>query len=172
MRTRKRAEQMLFRTIESSIVNDALKQRLVYLLEWYDGKAQVNRCCYHILRVLSVMLPNVVAALSLFTFLGGEPIIAVVSGVLSLLTSFLLHLLDQFRYYENWIRYRSTAETLKSEVFRCLNHGDPYYGETSAREHKLAITVEEIAHAETAKWQVLREENVKKGGWPPASKHE
>lgn len=163
---------MLFHTIEASIENDALKQRLVYLLEWYDEKAQLNRCCYHTLRILSVMLPNVVAALSLFTFLGGEAMIAAVSGVLSLLTSFLLHLLDQFRYYENWIRYRSTAETLKSEVFRCLNSGDPYYGETSIREHKLAIVVEEIAHAETAKWQVLRQENTKRGGWFPAAKHE
>ena len=157
MGKRKAKEQELFQEINRLIAGEALKIRLKYLLEWYDGKAQRNRVCYNILRSLSMLLPSVVAALSLFTFLGGEKTIAAFSGLISLVAAFLSHLLDQYRFYESWIRYRSTAEALKSEVFLCLSSGAPYCGEQSEREQQLSVKIEEIAREEAVKWQTLRQ---------------
>lgn len=172
MSKRTEEEYALFKMIEESIENKALKQRLSYLLKWYDGKAQKNRHCYHILHILSVLLPSATAALGLFTFLGGEQIITAISSILSLLTAFLLHLLNQFRCYENWVRYRSTAEVLKSEVFRCLYGDDTYCGEIHERERRLAIKVEEIAKGEVVQWQALHEEHSEQGSDSSMPKHE
>lgn len=156
MSKRKTREEALFSTIQESIQAPELKSRLQYLLEWYDAKAQFNRRCYHVLRALSVLLPGIAAALSLFTFLGGEKIIAAITGLISLTTAFLSHLLDQYRFYESWVRYRNAAEALKREAFLCLSGCEPYSGDQPARERLLAVQVEEIARKETAGWEKLR----------------
>ena len=166
---RKAKEQELFQEINKSIGSEVLKNRLKYLLEWYDSKAQWNRNCYNILRSLSILLPSVVAALSLFSFLGGEKIIAAFSGLISLAAAYLSHLLDQYRFYESWIRYRSTAETLKSEIFLCLGGCTPYCGSQSEREHQLFVKTEEIAREETTNWQNLRKKQAEKSSESPIS---
>lgn len=156
MSKRKAREEALFSTLQKSIQTSELKSRLQYLLEWYDAKAQFNRRCYHVLRTLSVLLPGAAAALSLFTFLGGEKIIAAITGLISLATAFLSHMLDQYRFYESWMRYRNAAEALKSEAFLCLSGCEPYSGDQPTRERRLAARVEEIACEETAGWEKLR----------------
>lgn len=162
MSKQKSKEHELLRTIQKSIQTETLKTRLLYQLDWYDTKAQYNRYCYNILRTLSVLLPGIVAAFSLFTFLGGEKIIAAVSGLISLLSAFLSHLLDQYRFYESWMRYRSASETLKSEIFLCLGECDPYCGNQHERECQLSARVEEIVRKEVTDWQKLRKEQSKR----------
>lgn len=156
MSKRKAREEALFSTLQKSIQTSELKNRLGYLLEWYDAKAQFNRRWYHGLRIASVLLPGIAAALSLFSFLGGGKVIAAITGVISLATAFLAHLLDQFRFYESWMRYRNAAEALKREAFLCLSGCEPYSGDQPARERLLAARVEEIACKETAGWVKLR----------------
>lgn len=159
---REKNEYALFEAIEESIENKALKLRLTYLLKLYDRKAQTNRHWYHFLHILSVFLPTVATMLGLLTVLGGEQHIAAISSILTLLTTFILGLQNQFRCYENWIRYRSTAELIKSEVFCCLFGGDIYCGNITEREHSLAIKIEEIARGETAQWRSLYVEQPEK----------
>ena len=156
MSKRKDREDDLFSTIEESVQSPNLKGRLKYLLEWYDSKAQSNRNFYHALRTLSVLLPGAAAGLSLFTFLGGEKAIALVTGLISLVTAFVSHMMEQYRFYENWIRYRNAAEAIKTEVFLSLSGCEPYSGEQTERERQLAARVEEIAREETAGWGKLR----------------
>lgn len=153
---RKQREQELFQKITGSLKNKILKVRLQYLLEWYDEKSQRSRCFYNALRTSSVLLPILAAALSLFAFLGDEKNLALLTSLVSLVTAFLSHLLDQYRFYDSWIRYRTTAEALKNEVFRCLGSCPPYSGTQEDRELQLAGRVEEIAAEEVSKWRELR----------------
>jgi hypothetical protein len=55
-----------------------------------------------------------------------------------------------FQFHEQWITYRSTAESLKHEQYLYLARAGPYAGED--RLSKLATRTEALLSKEHAKW--------------------
>ena len=71
--------------------------------------------------------------------------VAVIAGIVSL-----------YRFQENWIEYRATAESLKHEKFLFLTKSPPYEGENSF--HAFVSNVESLISKENTNWSgALRE---------------
>ena len=102
-----------------------LKQRLEDQIEWYDKKSQWNKKRFIWLSTLVLIFASTIPLLSGISNLDGiywrlsigllGALIAVFTGVLSI-----------FKFYENWIAYRTTSETLKYEKYLYLTKTSPY----------------------------------------------
>ncbi len=129
-------------------IEQYLKERLDDQIDWYDRKSASNQRLYKRLRLLEV-----VAAASIPFLTGFIPdlqhmshivaavgvLIAVISGVFAL-----------FKFQENWIEYRTTAETLKHHKYLFLTRTSPYHDGDAF--HVLVTTVERLISQENSKW--------------------
>jgi len=137
-----------------------LEQRLDDQLDWYDGKSARNQTSYKILRtielVTAAMIPLSAAVfngMSWFAWLaaGLGAIIAIASAISGL-----------FRFQENWIQYRTTAEQLKHEKFLFLTRSEPYAGDDAFT--LLVQRVEGLIARETSSWaQAVKKDSDDKG---------
>jgi hypothetical protein len=87
----------------------------------------------------------------------GLPIATAVLGVLIAVFEGMLQL-NQF--HENWIRYRSTGESLRHEKYIFLANGAPYSNAEKPRA-LLAERVESLVSQEHAKWATVQQQDPK-----------
>ncbi len=129
--------------------SEYLEDRLDHQIEWYGRKAGRNQWWYRRLRVLEI------AAAASIPFLAGlvtaeeDPAVLAV-GILGIVVAVVAGVLGLFQFQENWVKYRSTAETLKHERFLFLTRTTPYGGEDPF--HLLVKRVEGLTSEEHTKW--------------------
>jgi hypothetical protein len=99
-------------------------QRLQSQLDWYSRRASRNQQWYRWLRVLEVVLAS---SIPFFTSLVKEnPTMGTVISLMSVTIAIVSGLLALYKFQENWIEYRTTAESLKHEKFMFLTRTGPY----------------------------------------------
>ena len=143
--------------------NPVLAERLYYLLVWYDWKAEYHKHRYNFYRTVTSLLLGSITILSVFAVFYTEPFISIATVALSVLITFINQRMDQYRYYENWVRYRGVAEKLKREAYLFLNGCDPYAQEDGKNnERRLARSIENLASEENTHWKNLFDDSFKK----------
>lgn len=107
-----------------------LEQRVEDQITWYNNKSSNNKKLFQVLKIMEIIFALAVPFLS--GFLSAERmeikylisligvIIAAIAGIVALL-----------RLQENWIEYRTTAETLKHEKFLFVTKVGPYSAENA-----------------------------------------
>jgi len=132
-----------------------LKQRVDDQTKWYSKKSTVFKKRHQTLRVvvilISVILPFLTGVMSDET-----PYIKIAIGVGSLLIAFFEGISSLFKYQEQWLNYRNTAETLKREKLLFLTKSGPY--ETSQALSLLVTRCEGIMSEENQTWQSTQTE--------------
>jgi hypothetical protein len=88
------------------------------------------------------------------------PRAAVATGVLGVLITVFEGTLQLNQFHENWIRYRSTCESLKHEKYIFLANAAPYSNVERPRA-LLAERVESLVSQEHAKWESVQQEDPK-----------
>jgi hypothetical protein len=123
---------------------DPTLARLDDQLDWYDRKSAFSKRWYIRLRLASLVAAAAVPVTSTF----GRPAITSVLGVLIVIVEGVQQLNG---FHENWMRYRSTAESLKHEKYLHAALAGPYH---SADDPKrlLAERVEELVSTENSRW--------------------
>ena len=125
-----------------------LEQRLDDQLNWYDRKSQSNQSSYKGLKMIefvtAAIIPlcaTILADWAYFSWLVGGlgVIIAVVSASQS-----------HYKFQENWIQYRTTAEQLKHEKYLFMAGVEPYRSEDAFQT--LVLRVEGLISKENSSW--------------------
>jgi hypothetical protein len=129
--------------------DEYLKERVDDQIGWYSSKSQWNQRCFKILRVIELafasMIPFLVNDIATDTsplklIVGSMGVcIAVISGLVSL-----------YKFQENWIEYRTTAETLKHEKYLFLTKSPPYGNE--GHFHTFVERIESLISKENSVW--------------------
>jgi hypothetical protein len=88
------------------------------------------------------------------------PRAAVATGVLGVLITVLEGMLQLNQFHENWIRYRSTCESLKHEKYIFLANAPPYSNVENPRP-LLAERVESLVSQEQSKWASVQQQDPK-----------
>lgn len=102
-----------------------LKERVDDQIEWYDRKSLWNQRWYKRLQVLVLIFAASIPFLS--GYIGeGVAWVKIVIGVLGLLIAAITAILNLYNFQENWIKYRTTCESLKKEKYRFLTGIPPY----------------------------------------------
>ena len=157
---REEEELAYIRALCNGVQDENVSRRLCYLLTWYHEKAQHNRRAYHRFRSLGSLLPGIITLLSLLSLHIGDSIIGTIMAAISILITLINHRMEHYRYYENWIRYRSAAEQLKREAQLFLTGCEPYSGNgEESDQRRFMKTIETITLRELATWENLQSEN-------------
>ena len=109
---------------------DYLKQRVEDQLDWFERKSAWNQKWYKRLKlaviVFSVSIPLLVGFVE-----GDMDWLKIVIGVLGVIIAGIEGALSLYKFQDNWIQYRATAEALKREsrviqyIFRAVKAPAP-----------------------------------------------
>jgi hypothetical protein len=132
--------------VPPSTPEDPTWRRLEEAIDWYDRRAGENRRLYRWLKLLEIA---VAAAVPVVAGVGAA---VWVTGGLAAVVVVLEGAQHLFQFQEQWITYRTTAESLKHEHYLYLARAGPYAGED--RHSKLATRTEALISQEHAKWVV------------------
>ena len=157
------SEQKYLESLCDLVEDKVIAARLRYLFDWYERKANENRKRYNLFRALSYLLPCLITLTSLYVVFFGELWGSTISATISVALAFVNHQVDHYRYYENMVRYRSTAEKLKRETSLYLNGCAPYDGNQAANRRAFAYNIEQYSAAELAGWENLQAESYLSG---------
>jgi hypothetical protein len=139
-------------------IEQYLQERLDDQINWYDRKSGWNQRLHKRLRLLEVVaaasIPFLTGFIADFAFM--THVVAVVGVAIAVISgAFAL-----FKFQENWIEYRTTAETLKHQKYLFLTQTGPYAGEDAF--HTLVETVEGLISQENSKWtQYIKQQRQK-----------
>jgi Protein of unknown function (DUF4231) len=127
-----------------------IEQRLDDQQQWYSKKSSWNQTWYKRLRVVEIVLA---VSVPFFTSLINQNMqsMTYVVSALAFVIAAVSGLIALEKFQENWVDYRSAAETLKREKFLFLTKTAPYDGPDPF--HNLVQRVEEILAKENATWQ-------------------
>jgi Protein of unknown function (DUF4231) len=119
-------------------------------VKWYNSHSQTNRWAYLTMKAVQIVLA---AAIPILTPLEiSRQAIAVMGGTIGILEGIIQ--LGQF--HQSWIRYRSTCEALRSELFLYRTRAGPY-SQASDPHALLAERSNSLVSAENSRWQAMRE---------------
>ncbi|MBF6178330.1 DUF4231 domain-containing protein [Nocardia otitidiscaviarum] len=124
--------------------DDPIWARLTDQLTWYRVHARRAKRLYTTVKVVQLLVGATV------------PVVALISAP-ALLTASLAAVVvvaegaeQLFQWHSNWLRYRSTAESLKQQRYLYLAGAGPYGADD--RRQALAERVERIVSQETSAW--------------------
>ena len=129
-----------------------IEQRLDDQQTWYEDKSAWNQTWYKRLRMVEVVLAAGIPFVS--SLIGKFPdspnVVPIIVSMIAFLIAATSALLALYRFQDNWLQYRSTAEQLKREKFLFLTKNQPYDGEDAF--HVLVDNVERILGVENSTW--------------------
>jgi uncharacterized protein DUF4231 len=105
--------------------DEYLKTRLEGQIAWYDKKSNLNKWLHVGTRGVEIVCAAIIPFLAGFTN-DQVPQIAYAIGALGILVACAAGFSSLMKYQENWIKYRTTAESLKKEKFLFQTKVEPY----------------------------------------------
>lgn len=135
--------------IETMNENEYLDQRIQDQINWYDKKSGYNQKWYKRLRLLEIISATFIPFLA--GYLSETTIcLKVIIGFLGVVVAVLTGIISIYQFQENWIKYRTTAETLKHEKYLFLTKVEPY--DTDNSFSILVKRIEAIISKENSEW--------------------
>lgn len=132
---------------------DPIIERLEDQIRWYDVKSISNMRWYKRLKISEIASAAMIPLLAVSNI----PRAVIVAGALGVLVTLFEGMLQLNQYHENWIRYRSTCESLKHEKYIYLANAGPYANVEKTRA-LLAERVESLVSQEHAKWATVQQQ--------------
>lgn len=136
-----------------SAAPDPIIQRLEEQIAWYDSKSSSNMRWFKRIKILEIAFAAVIPLLAASRL----PRAAVATGILGVLVTLFEGMIQLNQFHENWIRYRSTCESLKHEKYVYLANAGPYANVERPRA-LLAERIESIVSQEHAKWATVQQQ--------------
>jgi hypothetical protein len=125
-----------------------IAERLDDQCHWLEGKAAWNQTCYKRLRLIEIAAAAFIPALASLKV--PDPLTQPIVAVLGIAVALVAGAMGLFKFQENWVQYRSTAEQLKHEKFMYATQCGPYAGED--RFALLVERVEKLLMKENTAW--------------------
>lgn len=132
-----------------------LSKRVDDQIAWYSHKSGWNQRLYKRLRAVEIVCA---AAIPLLVGLVSEqaPVLKWLIGLLGVLVAIVTGIVALYRFQENWIQYRTTAESLKHEKFLFLTGTGPY---AAAEPFPLFVQrIEQLISREHSSWAQYMQE--------------
>jgi hypothetical protein len=102
-----------------------LSSRVFEQITWYDRKSRGNKRIFFLCKVTEIMLALLIPFLTGYLSVAEGGVRAVI-GILGVLIAALSGLITLVKCQENWIAYRTIAESLKLEKYLFLLKAGPY----------------------------------------------
>jgi hypothetical protein len=136
--------------MNASMTSDEyLSDRLEDQIKWYDAKSQWNQLWYKRLRLVEFVFASLIPFLVTQIKTDASPLTLVV-GSMGVCIAVISSLVSLYKFQENWIEYRTTAEALKREKYLYLTQSHPYDSDDGFRS--LVDRIESLLSRENTNW--------------------
>jgi hypothetical protein len=129
--------------------NEYLEQRLEKQIQWYDRRSATNKRANSIFRISEIVCAALIPLLAGYAK-DGAIYFSIAIGVLGALVATSAGISALLKFQEQWIKYRTTAESLKKEKFLFLTKVEPY--NTDDPLPMLVQRVETLVSQENTNW--------------------
>jgi Protein of unknown function (DUF4231) len=102
-----------------------LEMRVTDQITWFDKKSGINKRYFIRLKIAEIFLALFVPFLSAYISSKDDPI-KVVVGIIGIVVAALASIITLVKFQENWVEYRTAAESLKFEKYLFLSKAGPY----------------------------------------------
>lgn len=127
---------------------DYLKNRLDDQIAWYSKKSSGNQKMYKRLQMIIIITSVSIPFLSGYT--GQYAFLNIIIGLIGVTIASITAILSLNKYQENWLEYRTTAESLKHQKYLYLTGTNPYHEEKAFT--LLVQEVEVLISKENSNW--------------------
>lgn len=128
--------------------DEYLEERLNDQINWYEAKSKSNQNWHKGLRTIEIIAAAIIPFLAGFG--QGTLVNQLTIGALGLIIAICAGLSVLNKHQENWLNYRTTAETLKHEKFLFLTKTSPY--DEGLPFQNLVERVEGLISKENSQW--------------------
>ncbi|CAN5752927.1 hypothetical protein BH10BAC2_BH10BAC2_07220 [soil metagenome] len=139
-----------------------LKTRVDDQINWMDGKSSWNQKIYKRLKIAEIVAAALVPMLAGYQTQTTDTrsTLGIIIGALGIIIVILSSIRQLNKYQENWITYRTTAESLKREKFLFETGAMPYNDDLAFQ--KFVINTESLLSKENESWKAVwsKQENV------------
>lgn len=129
--------------------DEYLKDRVEDQINWYSEKSQWNQRWFKRLRVIELIFASLIPFL-VSQITAETALLKVVVGSMGMCIAIISGLVSLYKFQENWIEYRTTAETLKHEKYLFLTGSAPYDSDDSFQS--LVDRIESLISKENSTW--------------------
>ena len=140
-------------------------KRLNDQINWYDKESVFNQKMYKILVLIEILFSGSIPFLIPYAN-NNTPIIKIIIGVMGIIIALIAGVMNLYKFQENWINYRTTAESLKHEKYLYLTKSGIYNinNKIDTPLNNLVTRIESIISKENTKWfqQIKKMKNDKK----------
>ena len=137
-------------------INTYISERLDLEIKWYSQKSSWNQKRYKFLQIVEIILATLIPLLSSYTEYRFIPFIV---GVFGAIIAIIESISKLYKFHENWIQYRTTAEMLKHEKYLYLTGSRPYLTSGETPDNIFIQNIEEIISSESKNWNQMNAEN-------------
>ncbi len=138
-----------------------IKKRLDPQIIWYSKKSSINQKIYKRLQIAEIICATLIP---LFSAYSNMKYMSFIIGVFGALIAVIESVSKLYKFHENWIQYRITAERLKREKYLFLSCSAQYIDVKETAENIFIQNIEDIISFENKNWNQLntQEEPLKK----------
>ena len=145
--------------MEEEEFEEYLKERYKCQVQWYDNKSAQNQRYYQWFQWTAIIISASVPVLVVSMPDKLKWITAIPSTVLAIVTT----VLKTFKFEENWINYRTIAETLKREK-HYYDASATEYATVEDKEQFFVERVETLIVSENTLWTTIHRRRGNNGG--------
>ena len=151
-----------------SDVDNYIKSRLDDQIQWYEQKANTSKLRHRELQRIIIIASGIIPIVSLAASASGDwwkliglLITAILGCIITIATAFT----EMEKYFESWILYRTTAESLRREKLLFMNDAGEYSDLSGSVKNKALVDRVELmkSSSETSKFFALQQQTRQQG---------
>lgn len=134
-----------------NIMNDEsyLTDRVDDQIAWYSKKSTSQKHWYFLLQATSIICAALIPLISGWID-DSLPYLKILAGILGFIVALAGGFLALGKFHENWLSYRTTAESLKHEKYKYLTESAPY--DVESKFSLFVQNVEALISRENTTW--------------------
>lgn len=143
----------------SQNISSYIKERLDDQISWYEKKSAYNKLRFRITQVIIIIASAIIPIINLSVPTGSEQNALLTTAILGSIVTIVAAFSQMEKYFETWILYRTTVETLKREKFLYANDAGDYSNLGDTEKNKLLVQrVEVVLSSENSKFFALQQQ--------------
>jgi hypothetical protein len=147
---------------------DYINERVEDQISWYERKSSWNQSRFKFFQLSIIVFGSLIPLLTVVDFDGFDLYARFIIALLGSLIAIFSAIINLYKFQENWVKYRATAETLIREKYLYLTRSKPYKDDLDADLTILVERCQAIMSAENSAWvqATTPNENMEKSAGP------
>lgn len=134
-------------------IKDYIRDRVDDQIDWYDKKSKKAQNWYKGIQIVEIISAAAIPIIVPYVSTGNWA--SLVTAILGALIAVLESFCRLYKFHENWIQYRTTAELLKYHKYLYQTNSAPYNNQEETTENLFVRNIEAIISSENNTWKAL-----------------